>query len=325
VAADDDLDDLFQPIVNDDGEIVGIIDQMTADFLASTDPDPTQESLDAALEGITRVRLMGMHHYDTYVAFDVLRLDESDPDRVAELVAALRIAEADEYGHCMCIGDHRLELWADDRLVETIGLHHWESIRREMWSGDAQLAEPRHLAEWVMRHGINDARDELDDRDRRMRAEERHSADWERAIPLSLRALWPAELNDPDRDLSTALHALEKAVPDPVERVCALYTWLAASVGPWNEFYQYEHVPEVLLLEHPTDALIEAAETTNDAILLGAARLFTDDGFDYRKPGERWRCPESLRMRMLDAVERQGISANLWMYRKAFGLPESPA
>jgi hypothetical protein len=96
-------------------------------------------------------------------------------------------------------------------------------------------------------------------------------------------------------------------------------------VGPWNEFYQYEHVPEVLLLEHPTDALIEAAETTNDAILLGAARLFTDDGFDYRKPGERWRCPESLRMRMLDAVERQGISANLWMYRKAFGLPESPA
>ena len=39
--------------------MTGVVDQMTGDYLASSDPDPTQATLDAAFERVTRVRLIG--------------------------------------------------------------------------------------------------------------------------------------------------------------------------------------------------------------------------------------------------------------------------
>jgi hypothetical protein len=42
------------------------------------------------------------------MVIDVVRLDVTDPASLAEFAAALRIAEADEFGHVMTIGEHHL-------------------------------------------------------------------------------------------------------------------------------------------------------------------------------------------------------------------------
>ncbi len=97
-----------------------------------------------------------------------------------------------------------------------------------------------------------------------------------------------------------------------------MYAWFGTGAGPWNSFYEYEQVPEVLLLEYPIDVLLEAADTDTDVMVLGAARLFGGDGFDYRRAADRARCPERLRLHMLDTVRRQGIPENLHWLRRAF-------
>lgn len=312
------------PTWDDDGQLTGWMDQMTADFLASTAPDPMQASLDSALDGVTRVRLLGLRLDERYAVFDVPVLDVTDVDDLAEFVAALRIAEADQYGHCMCIGDYQLELWAGDRLVHTFGLHHWTSIRWSEWAGDADLADPWRFADWLLRFGITEARDHLAEMEESRRLADEHDAVWERAMPPSLRPLWPDRLDDPDGDLGAARAVLEGAVPDPVERVRALYAWFGSLATGWNSFYQYEEVPEALLHEYSIEVLLEAADTDNDAEMLGAARLFgVGRGFEYIRAADRTRCPEPLRQRMLDVVQRQGIAENVVLLRAAFDRPGS--
>jgi hypothetical protein len=109
--------DPFVPIVDEDGRVTGVMDQMAADYLASTDPDPTQATLDAAFERVTRVRLVGSRHEGRFLMWDVVHVDVTDPTSLAELAAALRIVEAQEYGHILGIGDHQLELWAGEEQI----------------------------------------------------------------------------------------------------------------------------------------------------------------------------------------------------------------
>jgi hypothetical protein len=165
----EDSEDFFVPIVDEDGRVTGVMDQMTADYLASTEPDPSQASLDAAFDGVTRVRVVGPPRLDLeFIPADVVRLEVGDPESLAELACALRIVEADEFGHLMSPGLNRLELWAADRHAHTIELPDWDTVRwPSVWSGDANLAEPRRFEDWLLRHGIPDARDSREQNEQR--------------------------------------------------------------------------------------------------------------------------------------------------------------
>jgi hypothetical protein len=150
--------DPFVRIVDADGNVSAPMDHMTADFLLSTDPEPTQASLDAALGGVTRVRLVGPPRLDLdYIPSDVVRLDVSDPVSIAELACALRIVEAEEFGHVMSPGLNRLEFWVGDRHAFTLELPAWDTIRwPSVWKGDANLSDARRFADWLLRHGVAD-------------------------------------------------------------------------------------------------------------------------------------------------------------------------
>lgn len=340
----EDSQELFVPIVNEAGEVTGVMDQMTADFLASTDPDPTQAMLDEAFKGVTRVRLVGGRHepctveidgdlYETHqLIIDVELLDVTDPASLTELAAALRIVEADEFGHLLTIALHHLELWVGELHVHTIELlYGWDTIRwPSVWKGDGPLAEPRRLANWLLRHGITDARDHREEDERHaaewLRAEER----WEQAMPPSLRPLWPDRLGDGPGDMSPAdVDAAEAllgpAVPDPIARVRALYEWFGSGKGPWSGYPSYEGAAEQLLLAYPIEVLLAALEasTDNPAALYGAARLFGGWNFRQTRSADRKCCPEPLRLRMLDAVKWHGDTDNLGHFRSAFDLPHT--
>ena len=339
--AEDD-DGPFIPIVDEHGEVTGVMDQMTADFLASTDPDPTQATLDGAFEGVTRVRLVGGRHepctveidghqYDAHeMVIDVVLLDVTDPASLAELAAALQIVEADVFGHVMTIALHHLELWVGDQHVHTIELlYGWDTIRwPSVWKGDGPLAEPRRLENWLLRHGIADARNCREENEQQAAEWRQSTENWERAMPPSLRPLWPDRLGDGHEEMSPAdvddaETLLQAAVPDPVARVRALYEWFGSGKGAWSGYPSYEGAAEHLLLAYSIEVLLEAldASTDNPAAVYGAARLFGGGDFGQTRSADRKRCPEPLRQRMLDAVIWHGNRDNLRRFRSAFDLP----
>lgn len=304
----------FIPIVDEDGRVTGVMDQMTADYLASTEPDPTQASLDAAFDGVTRVRLVGPP--------DEVHVDVGDAAEIGELARALQIVEADEYGHLMSPGLNRLEMWAGDRVVHTLELPDWDTIRwPSVWAGDATLADPRRFADWLLRHGFDDALEDLEEEERDLAEWLASTEDWERAMPPSLRPLWPDRLGDEmsPADIDEARTLLEAAVPDPVERVRALYKWFGAGKGRWSGYPSYEGAAEQLLLAYPIEILLSALDASTDDpfALYGAARLFS-----RIREEDRERCPEPLRKRMLDAVAWHSIRDNYDRFRSAFDLPD---
>jgi hypothetical protein len=315
----------FVPMVNEQGRVTGIMDRTTADYLASTDPNPTQVALDAVFARVTRARLVGYRIENRVFQFDVVRLDISDPAQLAELRECLRIVEnPDSFGHMMSIEDHRLELWAGEQQRASLALLSWIAVRwPSVWKHDAWLADPRRFEGWLLQHGIPDAqqRREADERREveRLQCIER----WERAMPPCLRPLWPKGFGEYGDAIDAARAALESTVPDPVERVRALYEWFGSGAGQWSGFPSYESAAEKLLMEYPIETLLAAIDTNAaTAQVLGAARLFGGWDFGQKRKGDRAHCHESLRQRMRHEVERQGIADNLARFRGAFGLPK---
>src|SRR5262245_34806596 len=116
------------------------MDRATADYLASRPPDPTQQSIDALLNRVTRVRVVPVGNYRQAATELRTLLDTSDPASLVSFRNCFLIVEDPEtFGHCMCFGDPHLELFAGDQLAATIGYHHGVAIRWDAWKHDAWL------------------------------------------------------------------------------------------------------------------------------------------------------------------------------------------
>lgn len=55
--------DAFVPIRDESDQVTGVMDRATADYLASQASDPTQQSIDALLKCVTRVRVFPVENY----------------------------------------------------------------------------------------------------------------------------------------------------------------------------------------------------------------------------------------------------------------------
>lgn len=120
---------------------------------------PTQASLDALLERVTRVKVVPPPL--SYGQRNPL-LDTSSESDIAALREALRIVEdPDAFYHCMCGGNPWLELYARRKLVATVSCHHGISIRWSAWTWDAVLADGMQLVNWLAERGVTSLRDEV--------------------------------------------------------------------------------------------------------------------------------------------------------------------
>jgi len=313
----------FIPMVDEQGRVTGVMDRATADYLASTDPNPTQASLDAVLSRATRARLLGSRvDENRRYQFDVVRLDITDPADLAELREALRIIEdPEQFGHLMSIESHRLEFWAGDECLSGLGVLYWFALRwHSVWKNDAVLANPRRFEDWLQRHGIPDATQQREADERRAEVQQRQIERWEQALPPCLATLWPDRLGDMNPDVSSARQLLEEAVPDPVEQARVLFAWFGSGAGPWSGYPAYESVPESMLLDYPIEILVRAVDRADvtDAQILGAARFFGGWTFGQRRKRDRASCSASLRQQMATLVERQRITDNVERFRRAF-------
>lgn len=117
------LEDAFVPMTNNHGEVIGMTDKQTLEYLQSLAPDPTQQSLDAMLAKVTRVRIIdGGVYKDKALGTQVL-FDIADSQSIIGLRNSLAIIEdKNTFSHYTCDGDYAIEFYKGKRLITTIGL-----------------------------------------------------------------------------------------------------------------------------------------------------------------------------------------------------------
>lgn len=305
---------VFVPMRDATGRVTGIMDRATADYLASTRPDPSQRSLDDLLATVNRVRVVAGGMAGGRATGTEVLLDTAESAAVAGFRAAVSIVEDPAtFGHCMCYGDPAIEVYAGDRLPAAFGYHHGFAIRWEAWKHDAHLREPEKLIEWLSAHGVPGPREEVDAAARRAEENERAAGRWLAAMPECLRPFWDPSghrSHDPafHRELLAALRADR---PSPDEQVLALLGWFGSGAGPWSGYPSYESIPEQLLGYFPTAAVVAAltASEPSEAELVGAVRYLSGWTFTRDASGRQARAgmPAELRARLAEAADRTNI------------------
>lgn len=319
----DDLKDSFVPIKDGRGNVTGMMDRATSEYLASKASDPNQGSIDSLLRSITRVRVVPFSNYLEGTSEKKTLLDTSNPASLASFRACFAINEDPAtFGHCMCFGDPHIELHSGDRLVATFGYHHGFAIRWDAWKHDARLKEPERLLEWMSAHGVHGPRDEVESIRRSEEESERHMERWLRSMPECFLPFWDKMDDNRNPEVHEALlKALRAAVPSQEAQSLALLAWFGSGEGPWSGYPSYERVPEMLLLHYPTKLLIDVltSSTVTESQLLGASRYFAGWGFRRARPADQNLLSASLKLRLLEAVRKTGIANNVESATRIYG------
>ena len=304
---------------------VGNVDQATVDFLNSTAPAPTQESLSALLARVTRVRVIGAGMVEDRAMPGPVLLETSAADQLTALRTDLAIVDDPAgFGHCLCFGWPTIELFEGRKLRAALGLHHGRTIRWNQWKGDAPLAHPVALLRWMADLGATGPLSKFEQDRARAEAE---IAEWERwlaAVPASLapfRSGFEAWTQGTAQlDVSEMLKALAVEFPDAGQRVRALLVWFGKGSGRWNGYPEYEAIPEQFLLALDTrqllGALEERAPTPEEAE--GAARFFAGWEFQKARRAEIETFPPELRALLLEAGSRTTDADRIARTRAAF-------
>jgi hypothetical protein len=292
----------FVTVRDENGNVV-VMDPTTVAYLQSTAPDPNQASLDAELDTATRVRVIegGMSHGK--LLGKQVWLDTSAADDLATVRRGLRIIEDPEtFGHCMCLGDFVIELYAGRKRLAALGWHHGRSIRWEVWKHDALLVDGHVILDWLAGHGVSGPREayeaaELDAQRYRAAAER-----WWAAMPPCL-APFRADMADATANTPAGawLAELEAAYPEAEERALVVLAWFGQGMGPWNGYPSYEGAAEALLLAMPTEVVVASleGEQVSEVHLEGAARYFAGWYFGKRRADDRRLIPPALKKRLL--------------------------
>lgn len=294
-------DTVFVPIRDAQGRVTGMMDRLTAVYLQSTAPGPSQQTLDAMLSQVSRIRVLDEGMSAGKALGSTVLLDSSDSESIAALRTCLTISEDPAtFGHCMCLGDNAIECYADQELLATIGLHHGISIRWDAWKDDAQLQDGQALLNWLADRGVAAPLQAYRAAQHRAIERQETAHPWLEAMPACLRPYWP-EMQGFDVDVEVVRRALASAYPDRVACALALFAWFGSGAGPWSGFPMYEQVAEELLIGIPTEVLVVALaeHPLTVAQLEGAARYFAGWSFHKQKPNELQQLPAEIKRRLL--------------------------
>src|SRR5262245_56924849 len=115
---------------------------------------PSERSLLKALAGVDRVRVRagGVDSYLNRTLFE-----ETDPQKIKEVIQSIRIDPTNSGQHCMCDGDPIIEFYRDGKLVVTLCYLHGKKLRwDEGWRGDGAMTAESAAAmnAWLNAHGV---------------------------------------------------------------------------------------------------------------------------------------------------------------------------
>jgi len=238
-------------------------------------------------------------HDQTLQGFKILGQAELNPQQTAIATAAFRSAiSGPSLGEAMCFNPrHALRIVADghtyDFLLCYACMQLWvyednEDLRHIPASGSSKVLN--NLLTAV--HLPLSQTDTEEQREAEQKQRAVATARWLANMPASFLSLWPSVAQSPyvtAKDLEPFRQALLAEFPDPRVRIRALLTWYGSGAGPWSGFPAYESIAETLLLDFPTDEIVNVVQSTpmTDVQLEGAARLFADWDFAVARPNDR--------------------------------------
>lgn len=231
---------------------------------------------------------------------------------------------------CACVDGPEIALLKNKKEIASVWNHEGTAIGSSVWKGDWGAADPDRWLSWFDARGMTSARaffKLVHSESRKAEADEQR---WLRAMPLSLKPLWPNALkqyNPPTNfpDLKPLNAVLIKQFPDANERIRALMAWFGSGAGPWSGFPGYEEIAAKLLTQYPTTQLIGAVENRNlsEEELEGAARILGSwtPAQGPPIPAElRTVVPAGLRRILLDHCLRSSDQDKVERAKKAFAF-----
>jgi hypothetical protein len=257
---------------------------------------------------------------------------EIRPDGLAAMREALRIREGGPSFRCMCRGDFAVELFRGRRAIAAIGLHHGVSIRLDDWGSDAELADGRLFFAWLADHGVPGPLAEYEASLQFQKEAEALRLKWREAAPPEARpfldGIAPESLA-PSQEKSACepiLRALEAAYPAPRDRIARLFAWYGSGAGPWSGYPAYEHVADLLLMQHDFPDVIDAVAAGLDAPEeeTGAARFIAIHARTRAERSLVARIPEAVRSSLAARARATGIDDNIARLDAALRRPADP-
>ena len=274
-----------------------IRDEAYQRYLDSTAPNPSQSSLDAELARVTRVRILSGEVVDgKALGTDVLH-ETTDQASIAELRDCLRIMEdPSTFDHCMCHGDHAIEMFEDQAPLLVLGLHHGYAIRWDKWKHDGALRDGNTLVNWLDARGVGGPKKQLEEDMQRQAAEKRAEEIWINAMPKSIAAIWRQldvnkmydlvgnvpKSSQTTQKLYQCGMALQKDYPEKHERIIALLRWFGSGAFVVGSIPLYEALPEALLQMIQPKDMVAAAQSRALTPTETRGFLRTFGGMSYR-------------------------------------------
>jgi hypothetical protein len=217
----------------------------------------------------------------------------ADPKDIAELRSAIAVERPAEWFRCACIPPIEIEASWKGKRLGVISVYEDLTIGFSRWSGDARIADREILLKWFDSRGITGPRHRVEGMRAREEADRAASERWIRAMPSSVRPLWPKLMHDsqwwswPPAAVTTSAKILKpelgREFPESKHRILALFSWFGSGAGPWSGYPAYEDVVPHLLLEYQPSELFAALRDTTltESETEGAARFFSGYCYGY--------------------------------------------
>jgi hypothetical protein len=261
-------------------------------------PVPSNESLRELFVGIDKVVIKDEGVNDDRAISEKILLTISQENKIQKLNTFLEIDEKNVGFYCMCLGTYAIELYADTKIIATIGFHHGVSIRYNKWNGDAQLANSDGLLIFLAEQGFKKPLDERIEEKRNMEADQIAKRKWLDIAPKSFENYW-TQINNLDNVFFTSLITdLNSEFPERNKQIIVLLQTFGRKENFWTAYPSYEELPNDILKTFDIKEII-------------AAYLNSDRNYKTRKGLGRFLCSfefKKTRKKVLNLITEEVIS-----------------
>lgn len=292
----------FGSFLGPDGD-AWVLERSLVEWFLNDLPQPSQASLDEVTRPSNRVRLIEGGCLAQPLGKKVV-LEITQPAQIGEFAQLLQLEPDEPRWHCMCRGDYAVEFRHPDGSLHYVGFHHGHSLRRdEVWGGDASLASPRPVLEWLAAQGLRKPLDSF-------AADERKAQETRKQFQAWL-AVGPECLREPISDWLKAgqnRRALggvhEAAALQPAaELVPALVEWCTYQMDRPGPVPEYAHLPAWILDKLPPATVIGALPAVlNDKQTMGLALML----FQPTRLPLLLETPPNLKSQLLKVAPKEG-------------------
>lgn len=280
-----------------------LLERSMVEWFLNDLPQPSQASLDEVTRPATRVRLIEGGCQAQPLGKKVV-MEITQPAQIAEFSRLLQLVPDEPRWHCMCRGDYAVEFRHGDGSLHYVGFHHGHSLRRdEVWGGDASLASPRPVLEWLAAQGLRKPLDSFCADERQAQESQKQFEAWLAAGPECLREPISDWLKAGQNKQALAGVYEAAALQPAAELVPKLVEWCTYQLDRRGPIPEHVALPAwVLDKMQPAEVMGALPGLLNDKQTMGLALLL----FQPTRLPLLLETPSNLKFQLLKLAPKEG-------------------